>query len=101
VLIGIGTRAYAMRSRGAFDMGSIPRDPALDTVPAVTKLLSARRTASIDTFSARWKRDVHFRVHEDTDLRNRAETYDVPILGNLLSFRVAHEAMSAMDHVQL
>ncbi len=34
-----------------------------------------------------------FRVHESTDLRDKGATYDIPILGNPLPFRAAHQAM--------
>jgi phosphomannomutase len=37
-----------------------------------------------------------FRVHEDTNLRDQAATYDVPILGNPLSFQQAHAAMTKL-----
>jgi hypothetical protein len=35
-------------------------------------------------------------VHEDTNLRDQAATYDVPILGNPLSFQQAHAAMTKL-----
>ena len=40
-------------------------------------------------------------VHEDTDLRDRENCYDQPILGNPLSFREAHEAMGRIGVEQL
>ncbi|MEM6531094.1 MAG: hypothetical protein AAF654_00655 [Myxococcota bacterium] len=38
-----------------------------------------------------------FRVHEDTDLRDRARNYDAPLDGNPMSFRQAHETVTATD----
>lgn len=40
---------------------------------------------------------VTLRVHENTDLRDRAATYDVPILDNPISFREAHARAVASD----
>ena len=37
--------------------------------------------------------EILARVHEDTDLRDRSSTYDVPIHGNPISFNEAHAAM--------
>jgi hypothetical protein len=45
------------------------------------------------------------RVHEHTNLRDTAATYDVPIFGNPVSFKVAHEDMGritieALEHAR-
>ena len=37
------------------------------------------------------------RVHEDTDLRDRKSSYDIPILENPISFREAHRAMGQIS----
>jgi hypothetical protein len=41
------------------------------------------------------------RVHEHTNLRDTAATYDVPILGNPVSFREAHEDMGRITVEEL
>jgi hypothetical protein len=45
------------------------------------------------------------RVHEHTNLRDTAATYDVPIFGNPVSFKEAHEDMGritieALEHAR-
>lgn len=47
----------------------------------------------------------HMRVHEHTNLRDTAATYDVPIFGNPVSFKEAHEDMGritieALEHAR-
>ena len=102
----IGTRARVVRADRAFDVESV-----------VDELVLAARAGSYQVVSpepvavAAGERvttlflptgEVHLmRVQEDTDLRDKAVTYDVPILGNSLSFREAHERMSSGEAEQL
>jgi hypothetical protein len=41
------------------------------------------------------------RVHEHTNLRDTAATYDVPIFGNPVSFKAAHEDMGKITVEEL
>jgi len=102
----IGTRARSLRADRAFDVES-----------AVDELVLGARSGSYQVVSpepvlaAPGERvttlflptgEVHLmRVREDTDLRDKAATYDVPVLGNALSFREAHERMSNGEAEQL
>lgn len=97
----IGTKAYEVNAESAFDIESSAL--ALDLSPRAGsyKLVSGTRVRVPP--GERWTTiflpdgDVHLRVREDTDLRDRANTYDVPIFDNPVSFQEAHARVSRDD----
>jgi phosphomannomutase len=102
----IGTRGGTLQVKEGFDIGSTVREMSLGRRAGAYKvvsreLVSAREGERITTLFLPDGRDVLMRVHEDTDLRNKRSNYDVPILGNAISFREAHTLMSSIDPVEL
>ncbi|MCB9654179.1 MAG: hypothetical protein H6729_08645 [Deltaproteobacteria bacterium] len=101
----IGTQAHDITSDDAFDvLSTIPslrlhsrggtykvvRDEPLEVAPGerwTTVFLPAG--------------EVHLRVEEDTDLRDRATHYDRPILNNVVAFQEAHTIMSHASRDQV
>ena len=102
----IGTCGQTLHSREAFDVESRVRDMTLEKRAGAYKVVSS--TAVIASSGERMttlflpdRPAVLMRVHEDTDLRDKPATYNVPILGNPVSFREAHALMSAIDPTAL
>ncbi|MDQ2643941.1 MAG: mannose-6-phosphate isomerase, class I [Myxococcota bacterium] len=102
----IGTRARSVRADRAFDVESVVDELVLAARAGSYKVVSpepvvvaaGERVTTLFLPTG----EVHLlRVHEDTDLRDKAANYDVPILGNALSFREAHERMSSGEAEQL
>jgi hypothetical protein len=104
----VGTRAGQVRGQGAFDVDSVVG--ALQLAPGagsyrVVDVKEVRVGASERMTSLFCKpvgqAPLHLRVNERTDLRQREQHYDVPILGNAISFAEAHERASALDPDEL
>ncbi len=97
----IGTRCRELIAKDAFDvMSSAPRmvlGPRAGAYRVASEVLveiaGGERVATVLLPS----RALLMRVHEDTDLRDKAAAYDVPILGNEMSFREAHELVAGSD----
>ncbi len=100
----IGTHCARLHATDAFDIGSTARDLTLESRAGTYKVVSASplhvaagqraTTVFVDD------RTYLMRAHEDTDLRDKAHTYDVPILGNPISFAEAHAQATRADPVQ-
>ncbi len=101
----LGTRCGTLVAREAFDLESTA--VALDLAPrsgsykvvgeaAVTAGPGERVTTVFLPDG-----EELLRVHEDTDLRDRAANYDQPILGNRIAFGAAHAAVTAADPADL
>lgn len=94
----VGTRAGTIEAREAFDVLSTVTDLSLEPRAGTYKVVSLKpvRAGPGERATTLFLPEgpAHFRVLEATDLRDRAATYDRPILGNPLSFRDAHEAMA-------
>jgi hypothetical protein len=102
----VGTRCRTLYGRNAFDVDSAVGslhlaagagsyrvvDPGQVRVPESYRLTSL----FLDPDAP-----LHLRVSEDTDLRQREQHYDVPILDNPMSFAEAHERASALDPDEL
>lgn len=97
----IGTRAGRVAATGAFDLLSTAASLDLAARAGTYKVVSAEPVIAGPgerlTTVFLPEGEVLLRVHEDTPLRDRASTYDVPILGNPMSFAEAHERASASD----
>jgi len=101
----VGTRAASVVARGAFDVLSVASQLTLRDRAGSYKVVSSRPMV----VEARERVTTLFlpegaalmRVHEQTDLRDRASSYDVPILGNPLAFREAHRLMTEADPAEL
>ena len=101
----LGTRCGTLVAREAFDLESTAA--TLDLAPRA----GAYKVIGEDPVSAGPGERVTtvflpggealLRVHEDTDLRDRAANYDRPILGNAVSFAAAHAAVTAADPADL
>ena len=97
----IGTRADEVHAVRAFDVESSvrrlhlgPRAGSYKVVaPEMVRLGPGERAASVFLDSG----PLLARVHEDSDLRDRASTYDVPILGNPLPFAELHRRVLQGD----
>jgi hypothetical protein len=96
----IGTHARDIKAQEAFDILSTALDLTLQPGSGTYKVVSSEpvvaaageRLTTLFTPAG----EVHMRCREDTDLRNRQANYDEPILDNPMSFREAHEVMTAV-----
>jgi hypothetical protein len=101
----IGTRTSSINAQHSFDVESWA--PALDLAERAgsyriisdqpVALGEQERATSLFLSEA----PSLFRVREDTDLRDRNNNYDKPILGNPVSFAEAHCRMSALSVAEL
>jgi hypothetical protein len=97
----VGTRCGSLHAESAFDVESTALEMRLAKRAGTYKVIShdpvvaepGERLATVFLPDA----ELLMRVHEDTDLRDRAANYDAPILGNAISFREAHERVVAAD----
>jgi phosphomannomutase len=101
----IGTRARDIRAHKAFDMLSTAVELRLAPRSGSYRVVDDGSVAAgpgerVTTLFLR-SGPTLVRVHEDTDLDDRAATYEVPILGNTLSLADAHHAAVEMDAEQL
>src|SRR5690606_17455640 len=97
----IGTRAGVVEARRAFDVQSVVTALTLRERAGSYKVVSedpvvAEELERVTTLFLP-NRTMLVRVREDTDLRDRAQNYDRPILGNPISFRDAHRIVSELD----
>ena len=97
----VGTRCGHLRARDAFDIGSTVAELRLEPRAGTYKVVS---DAPVEVPAGQRCTTVFLpdetlfvRVEETTDLRDRATTYDVPILGNAKSFAEIHAAVLATD----
>ena len=102
----IGTRGRTVLAQEAFDIGSTVGDMTLRHRAGSYKVVSSEPVTANDgeritTLFLPNGQDVLMRGHEDTDLRDKQTTYDVPILGNAVSFKDAHSQMIGIDPVEL
>jgi hypothetical protein len=98
----IGTRAGNIEIEDGFDVLSTVTDLHIGPRGGTYKVVSSEpvhaatgerlTTLFLDELGPRL-----FRVHEDTDLRDKPRTYSVPILGNPLSFEEAHRQMARVS----
>lgn len=95
----IGTEVADIHADEAFDVQSTclrleltPRSGSYQVVAAETLAAPGERVTTLFLPEGPYP----FRVLEQTDLRDRAVTYDVPILGNARSFAEAHSIMSSL-----
>jgi phosphomannomutase len=101
----VGTRCGELRATHAFDVQSTARALELGArsgsygVVSETRVVVGAGERATTVFFA--EGEVLMRVHEDTDLRDRASTYDQPILGNPISFAEAHARVTAADPTEL
>jgi len=98
----IGTRVGDITAKDAFDFGSTASKLTLAPRGGTYKVVSdkpveARAGMRVTTVFMPESGTHHLRVLEETDLRNKDETYDVPILGNKVSFAQAHQEMGALS----
>ncbi|NJK89540.1 MAG: hypothetical protein HC923_09155 [Myxococcales bacterium] len=97
----IGTRAGRTHADGAFDVNSVAPELRLAPRAGTYRVRSARPVAvergMRQTSVFYGDEPAQLEVHEDTDLRDRAVSYDVPILRNDLSFRDVHAQASGAD----
>ena len=97
----VGTRCPEIRARGAFDVCGVAPRMLLPPRAGCYKVVSGRpvEARAGERLSTVFLpgRELLLRVLEGTDLRDKAATYDVPILGNALSFREAHEMVTRAD----
>jgi hypothetical protein len=96
----LGTHVEELSAEGAFDVGS--RVGRLRLAPESGAYRLLERDAEVGpgeraTTVILEDEALLLRVEEDTDLRDRTRTYDVPILGNPRSFRDVHGAAVASD----
>lgn len=97
----LGTHAGAVQATDAFDIGSTvsaltlgPRAGGYKIVSSTPVAVAAgERCTSVFLPEA----TVMMRVHETTDLRDKATTYDVPLAPNTLAFKDAHAKAMAGD----
>jgi phosphomannomutase len=102
----IGTRARRIAADHAFDVESVVRELTLGVRAGSYRVVSAEPVVAaegerITTVFLPDGSQALLRVHENTDLRDQASTYDQPILGNPLSFRDVHTQMSSMEATAL
>lgn len=98
----VGTRAGFLHAMGAFDLHSTVSSLKLPERAGAYKVIRAAGVEAqpgerLTTVFLDSGPPLLFRVHEDTDLRRRDQTYDVPILGNPMSFREAHQRAVGVD----
>ena len=97
----VGTRCDKLQAQGAFDVHSTVREMRLEAGAGSYKLVSteAVTVGAGERLTTVFLPDQELlmRVHEETDLRDKASTYDVPILDNELSFRETHALVSTSD----
>ena len=96
----VGTRAQELNVRRSFDVGSCVRSLSLEDagsyrVVARESLQAGPGERLTTVFDG--ARSALYRVCESTDLRDRAATYDAPILGNPRSFAELHAEVLAAD----
>lgn len=101
----VGTRAATVEAEEAFDVGSVAPGLKLGAEAGTYRVVSAQPVeveagARLTTVFGS-EGPVSMRVHEDTDLRNKAETYDTPILGNPVSFAELHRDVLDADPRQI
>ena len=101
----IGTRAHTVTAERAFDLMSIARSLSLAPRSGSYKVVSDESVSAAfgERVTTVFLPDESFlmRVTEDTDLKDRKRTYDVPILGNAISFDEAHKRVTKADPGQL
>lgn len=101
----VGTRCGRLIARDAFDVGSVATELSLAPRAGAYRIVSADPVSLAEGERATTvflpTGEVLLRVDEDTDLRDRGATYDVPLPGNPLSFRDAHEQVIAADPAEL
>jgi phosphomannomutase len=105
----IGTRCRDVRAVRAFDVDSCVTSLELEenagsyrvVAPGHVVVARGRRTTSLFASKVSPEDAVQLSVQEDTDLRQRAKTYDVPIEGNVFSLAAAHEAAIELDPEEL
>jgi hypothetical protein len=102
----IGTRARKILADRAFDVESAVHALSLAPRSGSYKVVSAEPVVAkagerLTTLFLPDRATALMRVNEETDLRDQAATYDVPILGNALAFRMAHELMSRIEAEEL
>ncbi|PID39764.1 MAG: mannose-6-phosphate isomerase, class I [Deltaproteobacteria bacterium] len=97
----IGSRCERLVAREAFDLYSSVADLELGPGAGSYKIISAKqqRVAEGERLTTVFLPDKEYqlRVHEETDLRDRAASYDKAILGNALAFNEAHQKVLAAD----
>jgi len=101
----IGTRCGRVLANEAFDVGSVATELRLGARGGSYKVVAdhpvdvcaGQRCTTVFLPSGA----VLLRADETTDLRDRASTYDVPILGNPIAFAEAHATVLAVDPVAL
>ncbi len=102
----IGTHGRMVRAQEAFDVGSSVAQLTLGRRAGSYKVVSSEPVYANDgermtTLFLPGGQEVLMRVHEDTDLRDKPTTYDVPILGNPISFKEAHRQMCEIEPAEL
>jgi len=99
----LGTTAARVRAEDAFDHGTLAPELTLGQRSGSYRIIAdspvvvppGERLTTVFLPDG----PVTLRVHETTALRDRANCYDVPILGNPLSFRDAHQRAAEVDPV--
>lgn len=97
----IGTRCHHMAARGAFDVQSCA--PIMELAPrsGCYKVVASDpvRAAPGERIASVFLSDeaVTLRIHEDTDLRDRALHYDAPVGDNPMAFAHAHREVLKTD----
>ncbi len=90
----IGTRCFRLDARDAFDVqstvGELELSPRAGTYRLVDPGSIALRSGERMTTVVLEEGHYHLRVHEDDNLRDRENTYEVPIHGNSVAFAEAH-----------
>lgn len=97
----IGTRVGDIEARDGFDVQSTAASLTLEPRSGTYKVISktpvvAGASERLTTLFLPALGAQLFRVHEDTDLKDKAANYARAILGNPLSFQQAHVEMSAL-----
>jgi hypothetical protein len=97
----IGTEATRLEAREAFDVLSVVDELTLAPRAGSYKVVSAGAVSAeagerITTVFLPDQPEL-FRVEETTDLRDRKQTYERPILGNSRAFAEAHALMSELS----
>lgn len=101
----VGTRCHQLHAARAFDVLSTARDLRLAPRSGSYKVVESEAVELAEGQRATTvflpEGSALMRVHEDTDLRDRATNYDRPILGNPLSFRDTHRRVLEADPAEL
>jgi hypothetical protein len=99
----LGTRACRVEAADAFDVSStaasLQLPPRAGTYRAIAEAPLALGPGERLTTVVLPDETLELRVHEDTDLRDKPRTYDVPWGDNPVSFREAHRRALAADPV--